>query len=91
MNRRITTKAKVTLFALLVVAILICIINAGSYYTRKGTVTWTNGQVIEVVDKTGQTWEIECQGHKTGDEVVLSMHDHGTTSTADDTVRTCKH
>ena len=55
-----------------------------THYNRDGVVTSVSGQLVEVEDKTGLTWEFYGDGFRTGDNVRMVMFNGGTDGTVYD-------
>lgn len=86
MKRRISKKAKTVLF--IIIALMFCIALSNlNCYERKGVVIKSNNQEVTVIDATGNEWEVKAKDFKVNDEVVMKMHDKGTTSIYDDEVK----
>lgn len=84
--RRISKKAKTVLF--IIIALMFCVtLNNLNCYERKGVVIKSNNQEVTVIDATGNEWEVKAKGFKVNDEVVMTMHDRGTSSIYDDVIK----
>lgn len=85
MNKRLTKKAKTTLFCVLAV-VLVLVVGTLNTYKRKGVVVESNRLQVTIEDNQGNRWRAEEKGLKVGDSVVMTMHDRGTTSIYDDKI-----
>ena len=85
MNKRLTKKAKATMFCILAV-VLVLVLGALNTYKRKGVVVESNRLQVTIEDRQGNLWRVEEKGLKVGDSVVITMHDKGTTSIYDDKI-----
>lgn len=78
------TQRKEIFFATLILLVTIALFCACSYverhYYRDAKVTSVSGQLIEVEDKCGFTWEFYADGYRVGDEVRMLMDTHCTES-----------
>ena len=73
---------------LLILAItLICALffsmlaTANTYTQKRCTVISARGNFLTIEDKSGNLWNIETEGYKTGDRVTVKFHTNGTTDT----------
>lgn len=77
-------KVLVTL-ALLVIIALFCLCSfIETHYYRNGEVISVSGQLVEVEDFAGLTWEFYADGFRVGDEVRMLMDTNCTDNTVYD-------
>lgn len=85
MNKKLTKKAKI-FFVCVLCIVFVLVMGALNTYEREGVVIESNWQEATIEDTCGHLWKVEVAGYKVGDEVIMNMHDRGTTSIYDDKV-----